>query len=109
MFVFLPLWELLYKTRSIDTMPLMEGKCALKKHKKQGPYKASSNRQKEQNSIFKYCSEISFEKGRTGTWFSKLYFEGEQFIANHFLHWLSFLFCLQTVLQQSLNFTVLFS
>lgn len=52
-FAFFPLWELLYKIRSVDIMPLMKGKRALnKKHRKQGVYKASSDRQKEQNCYF---------------------------------------------------------
>lgn len=46
-FAFFPLWELLYKIRSVDIVPLMKGKCAHnKKRRKQGVYRASFDRQK---------------------------------------------------------------
>lgn len=50
---------------------------------------------------FKYCSEITFQKSKAGSWFPKMYSRGEQFIANHLLHWFSLLFRLITVLQQT--------
>lgn len=71
-------------------------------------FKASSDRQREQIVTFKYYSEITFKKGKAGIWFRK-YSGNKQFLANHLLHWFIFLFCLQTVLQQTSNFTVLFS
>lgn len=45
----------------------------------------------------KYCSEVTFKKSEVGSWFSNMYSGGEQFIANHLLHWFSLLFCLQSV------------
>lgn len=84
-----------------------DGQCPL--NKKQGVCKASSDRQKEQNLVLTYWSEIIFKKGKAGSWFPKIHSAGKQFIGNHLLHWFSLLFCLQTFLQQTSNFTVLLS
>jgi len=36
---------------------------------------------------FKYCSEVTFKMGKEKSWFTKMYSEGEQFIANYLLRW----------------------
>lgn len=45
----------------------------------------------------KYCSEVTFKKNEVRSWFSNMYSGGKRFIANHWLHCFSLLFCLQSV------------
>lgn len=69
-------------------------------------FKASSDRQGEQIVTFKYYSEIT-QEGQSRKLILQIFWK--QFLASHLLHWFIFLVCLQTVLQQTSIFTVLFS
>lgn len=82
-FAFFPLWEVLsnQKCRYYATnegQMCIEGKVFTKQ---------VLTGRKSKIITFKYYSEITSKMGKERRWFFNMYYGGEQFIANHLLHW----------------------